>query len=164
MDRFDYILLIYYILVFYIISGLSTTDILRLLKGSERDIFSKGCYCDHCHYKIKLLDQAPIISYIINHGECKNCHAKIPKFQLFQEIFLFCIFILSGILTGFKAVSIIINFLFYQLYKIIMIILKKRREENFTKQFLLSLLFNLLIFGIIFLFIFTFRIILSKEI
>ena len=155
MNIFNIIIIVDYTLVFIVICGLSTTDVQRLLKGSTTNIVSKNCCCDSCGYVIPLKDQIPVVSYLLSKGRCRNCGAPIPKGQTCQEAFLFVSFMLIGILTGFKTVSVIIDFVYYELYKLIVIIVKNRRRDDFSRQLLLSLLLNLVIFSAIGLFIFA---------
>lgn len=143
---FKAVIIIYYIFIFYMIAGISTTDILRLLSGSKHKILTLDCFCDNCGYRIPLKNQFPIFSYIANKGKCKNCNCDISELQFFQEVFLFISFMLINIITNFSLVSIILNLGLYEVYKIIIIVLKGKRIDDFVKHFFISLIFNMVLF------------------
>lgn len=46
-------------------------------------IFSRS-YCKYCHFELSLLDEIPIISYLLLRGRCRYCKQPIPS-----ELFLF---------------------------------------------------------------------------
>ncbi|WP_367302786.1 prepilin peptidase, partial [Lactobacillus helveticus] len=46
-------------------------------------IFSRS-YCKYCHFELSLLDEIPIISYLLLRGHCRYCKQPIPS-----ELFLF---------------------------------------------------------------------------
>ena len=107
------------IFAFYILSAYATTDILRLLKGSTLPVNSAHCYCPNCNSKIALKDQIPILSYFLNHGKCRVCGCKIPPNDLFA---------------------------LYEAVKCIFLFRHGKIEKEFGKNFLRSLLNNLLLF------------------
>lgn len=43
--------------------------------------------CRNCHYQLSILDEIPILSYILLHGRCRYCAEAIP-YQLLQFEFL----------------------------------------------------------------------------
>lgn len=137
------------------ISGISTTDILRLLNGSKHKILTLDCFCDNCGYRIPLKNQFPIFSYILNKGKCKNCNSDISKLQFLQEVFLFVSFMIINISTNFSLMSILINFGLYETYKFIIIFLKGKRLDNFIKHFIISFIFNIVLFLSVYLCVFA---------
>lgn len=134
---------------FYILGAYATTDILRLLKGSSVSVNAPDCYCPICNHKILLRDQLPIISYLLNHGACRNCKSKIPFSDLFLEIFLFLTLSLSSVLLRFSLTAYLLCILIYECTKLFFILRFGKRETAFLKNFAVSLFNNLLLFGFI---------------
>jgi prepilin signal peptidase PulO-like enzyme (type II secretory pathway) len=153
----DLVTIIYCTLVSYVIAGLSTSDITRLLKGAKHDILESNCYCMNCGYVIPLNNQFPIFSYLFNKGKCRNCHKEITKIQFVQEFFLFTSFTIINVLTRFEPKSVIINFLIYEVFKFIVITLRGRRENQFLKQLIISIVINILMFTLVYLFLHLFQ-------
>lgn len=153
MKTFVIHIIIYF--TFYIIGAYATTDILRLLKNCAVSVNTPHCYCPICHKKIALKDQLPIISYIKNNGQCRNCKSHIPISDLFLEFFLF--FTLSCIATlwNFSWLAYLLCLLWYEGTKIAFLIIYGHRQESFYKNLLVSLGNNAVIFlmvAILFLF------------
>jgi len=44
----------------------------------KKTIWKGRSICDSCHKKLHPLELIPIISYLMQKGRCRNCHAKIP--------------------------------------------------------------------------------------
>ncbi len=135
-----HIVIIALFLCYYHISGLATTNILRLTAGNSLPILSSQCRCDNCGKKIPPLLQLPIISFIICKGRCKNCKTKIPIYPLILEIV-----ILSGMCTitslfKFSLSGITLSFIFYELIRIIVILLRGKRTSQFLKQYFIAFL------------------------
>lgn len=138
--------------VYFHISGLATTNILRLTLGCSTPIMESKCYCDSCHATIPPLLQLPIISYIACKGKCRNCGSRIPVFPLFLELTVLSgMFVITVLLRcTFTAVSL--SFLFYELVRIVTVVLLGKRSEQFAKQYLIALL-SMLPFYILTLFV-----------
>ena len=133
------------IFAYYIIGAYGTTDIIRLSSAGTSPVADHRCYCPHCGAEIRLYDQVPIISYLILHGKCRNCGAKIPVDELFLEI---------SILSGMTAISVIFDFSwiayilsigFYECVKLIYLI-QNGITASFRSQLFRSILNNLIIF------------------
>ena len=131
---------------FYILSAYATTDILRLLKGSTLPVNSTFCYCPNCHNKIALKDQVPILSYFLNHGKCKSCGCKIPPNDLFLEVFFFLSFSSITLFLHFHWSAYFLCVALYEVVKCLFIFWHGKREAEFGKNFVRSLLNNLLLF------------------
>lgn len=55
-------------------------------------VFSRS-YCDNCYYQLSLLDELPLISFLLLKGKCRYCQQPIPREAFFFELlggFLFC--------------------------------------------------------------------------
>ena len=143
---------VYFVAFSYLISGLSTTDILRLTSNQNLPIFTHDSYCSNCGYTIPLVNQLPIISHLLNKGRCRNCNAKIPVIQLIMECVLFVAFLLIGILTRFQKSAFVCGFLFYEILKLIVIICKGKRDHGFYLQLSISIVLNIIFFGFGYLF------------
>lgn len=126
--------------IFYNIGGLATTNILRLTKGNTLTIHSSKCICDNCGSKIPPLLQFPIISYIVCRGHCRNCGCKIPVYPLILEITIFLGMSLVTALFRFSVIGILLSFLFYEIVRNIVILLRGKRETQFRKQYVISII------------------------
>lgn len=134
---------------YFHISGLATTNILRLTKGNTLAILSPKCACDNCGSNINPFLQLPIISYIICKGKCRSCGVKIPKFALGLEIIV--LFTMCGIsaLFNFSMLSVAVCFFAYELIRIIVIAIKGKRKENFAKQYAIAVTMSFIHFVLI---------------
>ena len=141
-----FIIRFFILFAFYILGAYATTDITRLLKGSQTPINASDCYCPICGYKIPLSNQFPIISYIKNKGKCSHCHSLIPFSDIFLEIFIFtgCSFI--SIITSFSWTSYFLCLTFFEVTKAIYILQKGPREDKFLYHLFRSFCNNLLFF------------------
>jgi len=52
----------------------------------KEDFIFKRSKCDYCGYELSLLDEIPIISYLLLKGKCRYCHSPIPIKLLIIEI------------------------------------------------------------------------------
>ena len=77
---------------------------------NDLDVVAKRSFCTTCKYKIPFYLNVPIISYIANLGECKNCKSKISVSYLIVEILTACLFVYAYTLHGisFKTLAYII--------------------------------------------------------
>ncbi len=126
--------------IYYHISGLATTNILRLTANNTLPILSSKCYCDNCGSKIPPLLQLPIISYLICRGKCKNCGTKIPLFPLLLEIIIFLGMSIVSSLMKYTYSGISISFLYYEVVRIVTILVIGRRTSQFAKQYFIAVL------------------------
>ncbi len=134
---------------FYIISAYATTDILRLLKGSRLSVNHSKCHCPVCKTAIRLRDQIPIVSYFKNRGVCRSCGSKIPIEDVFLELFLLGALSATAVKMRFRWSSFWACVGLYELTKLVFLIFYGKREADFTKNLLASLLNNLLLFAIL---------------
>ena len=133
-------------LTFYVLGAYATTDILRLLKGCDTPITAPDCYCPICNNKIRLRDQLPIFSYFKNHGACPYCNSSIPVSNLFLEVFLFTVLSLTSILLRFRWSAFFLCIVIFEGTKLVALLRYGHRETAFAKNFIRSLLNNLLLF------------------
>ena len=134
-------------LAYFQISGLATTNILRLTFGCSTPILASKCYCDSCGATIPPHLQLPIVSYIFCKGKCKNCGTRIPVFPLLLEL---------TILTGMFAITVFLNctflgvslsFLFYEVVRIAVIFRRGKRKHQFAQQYLTAVVAMLPFYG-----------------
>lgn len=151
------IIITYFIFISYLIAGLSTTDIRRLLKGAKYEINMSNCYCENCGHIIPLTNQLPIFSHILNKGKCKYCGNKISPLQFFQEIFIFVCALGISARFNFGMLALIGVLIFYEVFKVIMITVLGHRKDKFKSQFMISLLINICIFLVFFVFLYVFQ-------
>lgn len=134
--------------IFYILGAYATTDILRLTRCGSAPVSAPDCYCPKCGQKLRLRDQLPIFSYFWNKGRCRSCHSPIPFSDLFLELFLFVSMSAAAILTHYTWFGFFSCLLLYELTKLLFILIAGKRELDFSKNLLRSLLNNLFLFGI----------------
>lgn len=144
-----------YMLVCIMLSGLSTTGTFRLTRGSTTKIWDKTCRCDSCGCEIPLHEQIPVISYFLCKGKCSKCGARFSAWQTVQEAILLIVFTVSGIITGFSWICAAFDLGFYELFKLAVIIIMKRRRDGFAASYFLGLLGDILIYGVLALFLFV---------
>lgn len=126
--------------VYFHISGLATTNILRLTHGNTLPVLVSKCVCDNCGAAIKPFYQLPIISYILCKGKCRNCKIKIPVEALVLEaVILAGMFMLSG-LFAFSFVGVTVSFLYYELIRILLVLKNGKRKTDFAKQYVIAVL------------------------
>ena len=126
------------VLIYYNVGGLATTNILRLTSGNSNSINSSKCFCDVCLTPIPPLLQLPIVSYVICKGKCKVCGSKIPVFPLVLEIIVICGMTAMTGLYKFSSLGVVFSFVFYEIIRIITIIIKGKRSNCFVKQYLIA--------------------------
>ena len=126
--------------VYFHISGLATTNIIRLTAGNTTPVLASRCYCDSCGSMIPPILQLPIISYVACRGRCKNCGVKIPVFPLLLELTVLSgMFVITLIMKcTFWAVSL--SFLFYELVRVVTIMLMGKRSSHFARQYTIAVL------------------------
>lgn len=49
-------------------------------------IITPRSYCDACRTPLAARDLIPVVSYYMNKGECRQCHASIPQENLVFEL------------------------------------------------------------------------------
>lgn len=135
-----FVVIISLFFVYFHISGLATTNILRLTAGSTTPILASNCYCDSCGATIPPLLQLPIISYIVCKGKCRSCGAQIPIFPFVLELTILSGMYVITILLECTFLAVSLSFLFYELVRIVTLVLLGRRSEQFAKQYLIAVL------------------------
>ena len=143
------------VISFLIVGAYATTDIKRLSKGASVSINDSASYCDNCKIKLSLSDQIPLVSYIINKGRCKHCHAKIPFSEFLFEFLTALSFSAISFTFSFSIIGFILLVSVYETFKLLYLLIKGFREIDFKKQYIISLLNNVNIFlliGCIFMF------------
>ena len=134
------ILYIAFFFVYFHISGLSTTNILRLTRGNSRPVLDSKCCCDKCGYVIPPILQLPIVSYIACKGKCKNCGVRIPEFPLQLELIVLMGMFVITVLMQCSFCAVGFSFLFYELIRIVVVIVLGKRAEQFAKQYVIAVL------------------------
>jgi len=129
-----------FVLIYFHISGLATTNILRLTAGNTLPVLASKCVCDHCGAPITPLLQLPIISYLICRGKCRNCKVKLPVDALLLEILMWVGMIVLSAVFGFSLQGVTLSFLYYELVRILLVVKKGRRQERFGKQYGIAVL------------------------
>ena len=122
--------------IYYHISGLATTNILRLTRGNTRTVWESRCACDTCGASIPPLLQLPIISYVLCKGRCRQCGVAVPRFPLALEVTVWCLTFLLTALCGFSGMGVTLSFLGYELVRMAVLALLGRRETGFVGQYI----------------------------
>lgn len=135
-----WIIVIAIFLMYFHISGLATTNILRLTASNTLPVLASKCCCDHCGAAIPPLLQMPMISYIVCKGSCRNCGVKIPVFPLILEATVFVGMCAVSALLHLTMLAVSSSFVFYELVRVAMVLLKGKRENQFGKQYLIGVL------------------------
>lgn len=142
---FQYLIILCIYLVFYVICGYATTDILRLLKGSNTNLWKSNCFCPICNDKISFFKQIPILSYLIFHGKCSKCGSKIPKIELFTECFVFISLSVLSTLLHFSWYAYFLSFFLYEIIKLFFVLFYGIRETAVIKNLLFSFGYNVVL-------------------
>ena len=124
---------------FYQISGLATTNILRLTACGTLPVLSSECRCDNCGAKITPLMQMPIFSYLATRGRCRSCGIQLPKDQLLLELVVFLGMSLICTLSGYSYAGTAWAFGYYELVRIAVIAIKGKRKAGFARQYAIAL-------------------------
>ncbi len=141
------ILKIAIILSYCVLGAYATTDITRLLKGSDIPILASGCYCRSCGHKLRPMDQIPMISFLKNKGTCPYCSAEIPISEFIFECAFLVIPTCIAFILDFSFTCFPVNLLLYEIVKVIMITLCGKRTDKFASNLIKSILLNSLIFS-----------------
>lgn len=136
-------------LCYYHICGLATTNILRLTKGNTVTILNSKCSCSSCNANINPFMQLPIISYVIAKGKCLKCGSKIPLDGLILEIGILFGMCFCSVLFSFSPLSVLFSFLLYEIVRIIVIVIKGKRETEFGKQYAIAVAMMVIMFVLV---------------
>lgn len=71
--------------------------------GSGKSVLSPGSHCENCGAVLKPLELIPVVSYLWQRGQCRNCHAPIPQRILWVEVATGVAFGLSYFFLGLSA-------------------------------------------------------------
>ena len=129
-----------FFLLYFNVSGLATTNILRLTSGNELPVLASKCVCGNCGTPIKPFYQLPIISFILCRGKCKSCKNSIPVDALILEIVVLVGMFLVSALLKFSLTGVTFSFIFYEAIRVIMIAINGKRSRSFAKQYFIAVL------------------------
>ena len=135
-----WIIVIALLVIYFDISGLATTNIIRLTKGNTLSVISSKCYCDDCGAKITPFLQLPIISYILCRGKCRNCGGKIPTYPLYLEIATWMGMFGISALLNHSILGISLSFLYYEILRIMIVWMKGKRENHFIREYIIAVI------------------------
>lgn len=65
--------------------------------------------CDVCHHVLEGRDLIPVVSYLMNHGRCRYCGAKLSKKYLWTELLSGLVFVLVFLKEGMIDGNVIIQ-------------------------------------------------------
>ena len=127
-----------FFLICFNISGLATTNILRLTSGNTLPVLFSKCYCAKCGTTIPPFFQLPIISYAACKGKCRNCKTTIPINALILEISILVDLFTILWCFDFSIAGVTVSFISYEIIRAIVILRKGKRENNFVKQYVVA--------------------------
>ena len=134
------IVIVAFFFVYFHISGLATTNMLRLTKGNTLPVLASKCVCDKCGAPIKPFYQLPIISFILCKGRCRNCRTKIPLDGLILEIVTLVGMFIVSCLLSFSFVGVTLSFVYYEVIRLLTILKNGKRDCCFAKQYIIAVL------------------------
>ena len=125
-------------LIYFHISGLATTNMLRLTAGNRLPVLASKCTCDSCGAAIAPLLQLPIVSYLLCRGRCRSCGAQIPRFPLLLEMAVLLGMFGITLLLGCSFLGVSVSFLYYEAVRIATVARLGKRESQFRKQYAIA--------------------------
>ena len=134
------IVIIGFFLIYYNVSGLATTNILRLTSGNTAPVLASKCFCGSCGAAISPFYQLPIISYVLCGGRCSSCNCKIPLDALYLEITLLIGMFLFSAVTAFSFLGVTLSYVFYEAVRTAVILRHGRRQSGFARQYVIAVL------------------------
>ena len=126
--------------VYFHISGLATTNMLRLTKGNTLPVLASKCVCDKCGMLIKPFYQLPIISFLLCKGKCRSCKAEISLDGLILEIVTLVGMFAASYLYSFSFIGVTLSFIYYEAVRVLTILKNGKRENGFLKQYVIAVL------------------------
>ncbi len=126
--------------VYFHISGLATTNMLRLTKGNTLPVLASKCVCDKCGAAINPFYQLPIISFILCKGKCRDCKTKIPLAGLILEVATLTGMFIISCLFSFSFAGVTLSFAYYEVVRLLTIFKKGKRDSDFIKQYIIAIL------------------------
>ena len=172
--------MIYFLFVIGLVFG-SFYNVVGLRLPNNESIVFPGSHCPKCNHKLAWYENIPVLSYLFLRGKCKNCEQKIDIIYPLIELLTGILFAITYYLYGFSeefligiilASLVIIIFVSDTKYmiildsptviSIILIFIIKWVYEG-IKVSLLSLLYGLFIFGIMYLLLIIGNFLFKKE-
>lgn len=69
----------------------------------KKSIWVGRSVCDSCHKKLTPIELVPVVSYIVQGGKCRKCHAKLPLKLLICEVLTGLAFVLVYLVFPLSA-------------------------------------------------------------
>ena len=135
------------ILVYYFFGAYGTTDILRLKYGARESVDDNEAHCPSCGHKLTLLEQIPIIAFIMHKGKCRYCHAPIPVEHEIIEVLIFAAMTVITLVVNFSWIGCLLCIFFYESLKYIYLRLYGKKD-GFKVELMRSIRSNIIIFFI----------------
>lgn len=121
----------YLIIVFFLGSALGSAGLCFIERKEKSTWLTGRSECPNCHHQLEWFELIPVISYVLQHGKCRECEWTIPEYTLVMEIYGG---VISVIVWLIPVHSIIINALILILaiyiYKILAEYMIKQQEEK----------------------------------
>ena len=91
-----------YLIIFFILGTLmgSFLTVIGLRLPRKENFINTRSYCDKCHHQLSFIDLIPIFSYLHLRGRCRYCKAKIDDLSSFMELFTGILFALAYFVFG----------------------------------------------------------------
>ena len=103
LETFAYI----YIFILGLILG-SFYNVVGIRTADKQSIVTPRSHCPNCQHTLSASELIPVVSYLLQKGSCRHCHAKISaKYPLF-EIVTASLFTISPVLVGWSKELLIV--------------------------------------------------------
>jgi len=93
----------------------SFLDVMVSRTVSGKSFLMSRSECDSCRKKLQILDLVPLLSYLLLHGSCRYCKAKIPRRLFYMELSTGLIFVITYFATGAHLLQLILLLLIISL-------------------------------------------------
>ena len=77
-----------YLIIFFILGSAmgSFYYVVATRLSKEQSIISPGSHCENCNHKLSWYELIPIVSFVIQGGKCRHCHAQLSTSYIMMEI------------------------------------------------------------------------------
>ena len=133
------------VFIYYVLGGLSTTNIMRLMEGESTKVNDPHCYCGSCGRRLPVTKMIPIFSMVSSKGKCSFCGAVIPQMTLQLEVAVFLVMTIITSMFAFKPIGVVLSFFAYHVIRWYVLIENGRRKD-FIRQYIAAVLNVFVIF------------------
>ncbi|MBQ8891557.1 MAG: prepilin peptidase [Bacilli bacterium] len=90
-------MMMYYYVMFFIVGTIfgSYFNLVATRIPMGKSTVTPRSHCENCNHQLKWYELIPILSFIIQKGKCRNCHAELSVNYLLTELFTGILFVVS---------------------------------------------------------------------